>query len=104
MNKKIIFSSGGTGGHIFPAINLMKYLQKKGYDAVVVTDKKGENFLDKDFKFKYYNLNTSSPLNKNIIKKLFYKINFNFIKRKTRFNYRFWWVCFIPNLFCVNFF
>ncbi len=71
MNKKIIFSSGGTGGHIFPAINLMKYLQKKGYDAVVVTDKKGENFLDKDFKFKNYNLNTSSPLNKNIIKKLF---------------------------------
>ena len=30
MNKKIIFSGGGTGGHIFPAINLMKHFFNKG--------------------------------------------------------------------------
>ena len=45
MNKKIIFASGGTGGHIFPAINLMKYLSKKGYDITLVTDYKGKNFI-----------------------------------------------------------
>ena len=46
MNKKIIFSSGGTGGHIFPAINLMNYLSEKGYEAVLVTDKRGSKFLE----------------------------------------------------------
>ena len=45
MNKKIIFSTGGTGGHIFPAINLMKHLFSKGYKVLLVTDKRGNNFL-----------------------------------------------------------
>ena len=47
MTKKIIFSSGGTGGHILPAINLMKYLSKKGYKILLVTDARGNNFLKK---------------------------------------------------------
>ena len=45
MSKKIIFTSGGTGGHIFPAINLMKYLSNKGYEVILVTDKRGKSFL-----------------------------------------------------------
>ena len=47
MNKKIIFSAGGTGGHIFPAINLMKHFFERGYEVALVTDKKGSNFLKK---------------------------------------------------------
>ena len=31
MTKKIIFASGGTGGHIFPAVNLMKHFSERGY-------------------------------------------------------------------------
>ena len=27
--KKILICTGGTGGHIFPAISLAKYLEKK---------------------------------------------------------------------------
>ena len=51
MTKKIIFSAGGTGGHIFPAINLMKYLSNKGYDVFNALDiQKNEEFL-KDLKF-----------------------------------------------------
>ena len=46
MNKKIIFSAGGTGGHIFPAINLMMHLSEKGYEVILVTDKRGNSFLE----------------------------------------------------------
>ena len=57
MTKKIIFSSGGTGGHIFPAINLMKHFFDKGYEVLLVTDKRGNNFIKKYSKFKSYVLN-----------------------------------------------
>ena len=46
MKKKIIFSAGGTGGHIFPAINLMKHFYDKDYDVLLVTDKRGKNFIE----------------------------------------------------------
>ena len=45
MTKKIIFSGGGTGGHIFPAIYLMKHFSDKKYKTVLVTDKRGNNFI-----------------------------------------------------------
>ena len=70
MHKKIIFTSGGTGGHIFPAINLMKYFSRKGYDVLLVTDKKGKNFLKKFSKFNSLIINVNSPINKNLIEKI----------------------------------
>ena len=45
MNKKIIFSGGGTGGHIFPAINLMKHFLDKEYKVLLITDNRGSNFI-----------------------------------------------------------
>ena len=36
MTKKIIFSAGGTGGHIFPAIHLMKHFFDKGYKSKLI--------------------------------------------------------------------
>ena len=63
INKKIIFSAGGTGGHIFPAINLMKHFYEKGYNVVLVTDKRGNNFLDtisKESNKLFKSINTSS--------------------------------------------
>ena len=71
MNKKIIFASGGTGGHIFPAINLMKYLSKKGYDITLVTDYKGKNFITDHPKFKSYIISADTTINKNLIRKIF---------------------------------
>ena len=69
MTKKIIFSSGGTGGHIFPAINLMKYFSNKGVEVILVTDNRGENFLKGQEKFNSYIINSDTPTNKSIIKK-----------------------------------
>ena len=40
MNKTILFSAGGTGGHIFPALSVAKELQKE-YDIVWVGAKSG---------------------------------------------------------------
>jgi len=70
MNKKIIFCAGGTGGHIFPAINLMKHFLQKGYNVVLVTDKRGNNFLNKNLKFKSYELKTGTLASKNLLGKI----------------------------------
>ncbi len=70
MNKKIIFSAGGTGGHIFPATNLMKHFSEKGYEVVLVTDKRGNNFLNKYLKYKTYELKAYTPTNKNFFPKI----------------------------------
>ena len=69
MSKKIIFCAGGTGGHIFPAINLMKHFSEKGHRVVLVTDKRGNNFINKNLKFKSYELKTGTPTSKNLLGK-----------------------------------
>ena len=71
MNKKIIFSGGGTGGHIFPAINLMKHFLDKEYKVLLVTDNRGSNFIKNHSEFKSYILNSATPTNKNLFKKFF---------------------------------
>jgi len=81
MNKKIIFSSGGTGGHVLPAIHLMKYFSKKGYDVILVTDNRGENLLNK-INYKFYTIKSETIIKKNIIKKIssFFVIIISLIK------------------------
>ena len=71
MNKKIVFTAGGTGGHIFPAINLMKDFSEKGYEVLLVTDSRGENFIKKYSELKFIVIKTSTFTNKNLIKKIF---------------------------------
>jgi len=70
MNKKIIFSGGGTGGHSLPAQNLMNHFFEKKYDVLLVTDKKGKNFIDDTSKFKFYLIDTKTLTNKNLIEKI----------------------------------
>ena len=70
MTKKIIFSGGGTGGHIFPAINLMKHFFDKEYKVLLVTDHRGNNFIKKYSGFKSRVLIAGTPTNKNLFKRL----------------------------------
>ena len=69
MNKKIIFSAGGTGGHILPAINLMRHFFEKGYKVLLVTDKRGNRFISDFSEFKSYILTVGTLTNKNILKR-----------------------------------
>ncbi|MDD4520317.1 MAG: undecaprenyldiphospho-muramoylpentapeptide beta-N-acetylglucosaminyltransferase [Alphaproteobacteria bacterium] len=46
-NMFIIITTGGSGGHIFPAEATALELLKKGFDILFVTDKRGLNFEEK---------------------------------------------------------
>ena len=65
IKKKIIIATGGTGGHVFPAVSLAKNLEKN-YDVKLTTDKRGYNFI-KD----YENLNIVQIFSTPLIKKMF---------------------------------
>lgn len=82
MSKKIIFSTGGTGGHILPAISIMKHFSEIGYEVVLVTDSRGENFLNNSFRFKSYVIKADTLTNKSIFKKILssFSIFFSILK------------------------
>lgn len=44
MTRTIILSSGGTGGHVFPALSLAEELHSRGYEVVIMTDHRGKVF------------------------------------------------------------
>ena len=69
MNKKIIFCAGGTGGHIFPAINLMKHFSDKKYEVILVTDNRGNSFIKNNSEFRSYIIKSRTLTKKNIIGK-----------------------------------
>ena len=65
--NKIIIATGGTGGHIFPAVSLRNYLSEAGFNLILTTDKRGLNFID-SIDVKNIKIINSSKLNKkNII-------------------------------------
>jgi len=82
MNKKIIFSSGGTGGHTIPAINLMKHFDEKNFEVILVTDKRGVKFLKGQPNFKSYIVESDTPQKKFLLKKVlsYFKILHSIIK------------------------
>ena len=45
LNRKILISTGGTGGHVFPAYSLAQYLANQDYSIEIVTDTRGMKFL-----------------------------------------------------------
>ena len=45
IKKKILIATGGTGGHIFPALGLAKNLIKNNYDVRLTIDDRGLTYL-----------------------------------------------------------
>ena len=71
MNKKIIFTTGGTGGHILPAINMMKHFSEKGNEVILVTDSRGSSYMKNYLNFKVHKINASTLTNKKFLNKIF---------------------------------
>jgi UDP-N-acetylglucosamine--N-acetylmuramyl-(pentapeptide) pyrophosphoryl-undecaprenol N-acetylglucosamine transferase len=46
MKKKILISTGGSGGHVLPAITIYDHL-KSNYETLISTDLRGLKYLDK---------------------------------------------------------
>ncbi|MDB4193282.1 UDP-N-acetylglucosamine--N-acetylmuramyl-(pentapeptide) pyrophosphoryl-undecaprenol N-acetylglucosamine transferase [Candidatus Pelagibacter sp.] len=63
MTKRILISTGGSGGHVVPATILYEHL-KDEFNVSMSTDYRGMKFLDKDkYNLKIFNIN---PISKNI--------------------------------------
>ena len=56
MKKKILISTGGSGGHVIPAITIYDHL-KSHYDVMISTDMRGFEFLDNK-KYKIFLIDT----------------------------------------------
>tara|TARA_B100000795_G_C22732442_1_gene411942 strand:+ start:138 stop:1208 length:1071 start_codon:yes stop_codon:yes gene_type:complete len=70
MKKKILISTGGSGGHVVPATILYEHL-KSQFDVLITSDKRGVKFLkEDDYNFKIFSVN---PMTKN-----FFLIPFQF--------------------------
>ena len=54
LKKDIIIATGGTGGHIFPAVSLADYLNKNGFNTIITTDKRGLKFIDDKYSKKQF--------------------------------------------------
>ncbi len=48
---KILLSSGGTGGHVFPSMALAHDMVSRGYDVHFATDKRGEKYIKGQFDY-----------------------------------------------------
>ena len=47
--KKILISTGGSGGHVVPALNLYQHL-KNDFDVKIYTDVRGAKYIPKDIR------------------------------------------------------
>ena len=60
MKKNIIFCSGGTGGHIFPAISMINYFKGKS-NVILVTDKRALKYIPStECEIKVFNVSSFS--------------------------------------------
>jgi len=80
--NKIVISTGGTGGHIFPAYSLAKNFIKNDYLVEIITDKRGLKYLDKHKNIKLTVNSSATLFKKNIINLFFsvFVIFFSYIK------------------------
>ncbi|MDA7923630.1 UDP-N-acetylglucosamine--N-acetylmuramyl-(pentapeptide) pyrophosphoryl-undecaprenol N-acetylglucosamine transferase [Candidatus Pelagibacter sp.] len=64
MNKKILISTGGSGGHVIPATIIYKHLEDN-FEVSMTSDFRGLKFLNKDeYNLKIFNM---KPISKNLL-------------------------------------
>ena len=87
MKKKILISTGGSGGHVIPSKILIDHLNHN-FEVIISTDKRGEKYL-KDIsnkKIKIYTpkLNNLYLLPLNLVKIFFLTLKSLFILKKIK--------------------
>ena len=84
---KIVIATGGTGGHIFPALSLSEYLNTN-FDIEFFSDKRGIKYFNNTENIRL--IDTGSIFQKNIFKvivnlnKIFFSVinSFFYLKKK----------------------
>jgi UDP-N-acetylglucosamine--N-acetylmuramyl-(pentapeptide) pyrophosphoryl-undecaprenol N-acetylglucosamine transferase len=66
--KKILIATGGTGGHVFPALSLANYLKKKNLSVRLIVDKRGIKFLKGYENLDFIEIPSSPLIKKSILK------------------------------------
>ena len=65
MKEKILITTGGSGGHVIPALSFFEHLNEN-YDVYLASDLRGSRFIDKEI---YKNKIIDVPdIKKNILK------------------------------------
>ena len=54
MNKNYLITTGGSGGHVIPAIILYEHLTKEA-NVIISSDKRGLKYFEKNYKYKIIN-------------------------------------------------
>ena len=72
MKSKILISTGGSGGHVLPAITIYDHL-KSNYETLISTDLRGLKYLNTE-NYKYIIVNT--PKLNNLLSFPFLILNF----------------------------
>ena len=87
MKKKILISTGGSGGHVIPAKILMDHLNNN-FEVIISTDERGEkylkNVLNKKIKINTPKLNNLYLLPLNLIKIFYLTVKSLFVLKKNQ--------------------
>ncbi len=78
MKKKVLISTGGSGGHVLPAITIYDHL-KSSYETLISSDLRGLKYLDKE-NYKIITINSPKLNNLYLLPFAFLKIFFLTIK------------------------
>ena len=84
MTKKVLISTGGSGGHVIPAITIYNHL-KHTYETLISTDIRGLKYLEKNYKAVIINtpkLNNYLLLPFSLLKILFLTVKSFFLLKK----------------------
>ena len=68
--NKILIITGGTGGHVIPAINFFNYIKNNSNNVFLVTDKRGYQYISKTDKKNILKIHSSHLTGKIIFKLL----------------------------------
>ncbi len=81
MSDNILIITGGTGGHVLPAVNFFKYLEKNNKKVFILSDHRGNRYINDINQNKIFNI-YSSHYSGNLLFKLIatIKLLFGFIQ------------------------